>query len=169
MRIRRDRARPVRRVARVGHRADDHVRPPQVSRPAPGVLRPVDLGRDLRHARPGHQLGPRDVPMDIPATARPASLNASLAASGRPSGFPESLYVEGQIIASTTCPSTSRSRSRVQWVCLTSSLRPPLGGFGVRPSSLAASCGMEDLEIHFDPTTDQRGPAPTSRATSVPS
>ena len=43
----------------------------------------------FRVARPGDQLGPRDVPLRLSrATARPASPSGSPAASARPSGFP---------------------------------------------------------------------------------
>ena len=66
VRLRRHGPGAVRRLRQVRRRPDDPGRAAQGGRPPPGLLRPADLRGDVRHPRPGDQLGPRDVPLRLP-------------------------------------------------------------------------------------------------------
>ena len=153
--LRRDRAGAVRRLPRVGLGADDHDRASPGSRPAAGVLRPADLGRDLRDARPGHQLGPRDVPLRIPRQRQDQHRRADHPLLRLDGLDPQGACPwKARSSSSSTWPTTSRSRSRTPAGCSTSSTSTADGSTsGARRSSPAASCGWKTWRSTTTPTT----------------
>ena len=145
MRLRRHGAGAVRRLPRVGRRADDHHRASPGGRPPQGVLRPADLRRDLRDARPGDQLGPRDVPLRISGQRQDQHRRADhpLLRHDRldPQGARRS---RARSSSSSTWPTTSRSSSRPPAACSTSSTTTAAGSTSAaRRSWPAASCGWK--------------------------
>ena len=155
VRLRRHGPRPVRRLRRVGRRPDDRPRAAQAGGPAPGLLRPADLRGDVRHARPGDQLGHAACSSTATrATARRASPSGSPAASARRSGSPGSINIEGQILKlfdpanhepiehPARRASSASDDHDDRWVEIR------------RPTIVAGGeLTMDSLEIYYDPST----------------
>ena len=120
-----------------------------------GVLRPVDLGRDLRDARPGDQLGPRDVPLRLSRQRQdqhrradhPLLRHDRLDSQGARRRRPDHQALRhGQ-------PRADRD-ARPPAACSTSSTPTAAGSTIRRPTIVAGGeLRMEDLEIHYDPAT----------------